>query len=92
MDSKYVICPVDGDEEDALDAYQGLWRNLWFLKSGESDFGRPTYSCRHDAAHASRMLLVLTHQSMREPDFSAKLGRDVLWSEISHAIPMPVTK
>ena len=65
------------------------WRNLWFLKNGESDWCDAT----HDSEAAALALAKINLAGCRKFPHELVVWRSgkVLSGEVSHIIPMPVS-
>lgn len=76
---------------DDLTAYNGKWKNLWFLYSGESFLAQSTYETQKEALSRSRLWLanMMEYRYLSEVD-TAELGRIALGAEVSHCIQVPV--
>lgn len=88
------MIPQEVEEIDyALEDYAGKWRNRWFLKSGESGWGSDIYTSEEDALEGIRLSWEEVGQNGAMfycARMEVQLGKKVMWSEMSHAIPMPV--
>lgn len=76
---EYLDAPIKADR----------WRNLWFLKTGESDFGYMVHPTEEEARRVAENDLRM-HRDVDIPYTTQFNGMTVLWSGISHFIPMPI--
>lgn len=69
-----------------------MWRNLWFMKSGESSYGCLLFASMDAAEQSGRKIIA---DDMEYLHFGIDRGwiwegRIIRFSEVSHFIPMPI--
>lgn len=74
--------------DDAPDKHEGGWRNLYFGTDGTSKLGKNVYTSEQAAINASNESFHRT--SLKPNSYWPGWGIKKLWTEISHAIQIPV--